>query len=122
MLVGPKKEDSKGREEWLFPKGHRDNSEQLWETAVREVAEETGIVGRPIAFVGQIQFRRKDEQVFTDFYLMEAFSTVAPDEVRRWRWFEYTTALDLLTHSSSKDLLRKAEKKRLALRKVKHSC
>lgn len=123
LLVGPKDEDPKKPEEWLFPKGHRKESEQLWETAVREVGEETGIVGRPIAFVGQSQFRREDELVFTDFYLMEAFSTVVPKEVRRCRWVEYTEALGLLTHSNLKDLLEKAEKKRLALKEgLKPNC
>ena len=30
--------------EWLFPKGHIDNGESHLETALREVAEETGII------------------------------------------------------------------------------
>src|SRR5665811_1751943 len=38
-----------GRVEWCLPKGHGENDETLEQTAVREVAEETGIIGRVLA-------------------------------------------------------------------------
>ena len=35
-----------GRVEWCLPKGHMEGEETLEEAAAREVAEETGIIGR----------------------------------------------------------------------------
>ena len=45
-----------GRVEWCLPKGHGENDETLEQTAVREVAEETGIVGRVLASLGTIEY------------------------------------------------------------------
>ena len=45
-----------GRIEWCLPKGHIENDETLEQTAVREVAEETGIVGRILAPLGTIDY------------------------------------------------------------------
>ena len=121
LLVGPQEEDGDSLKEWLLPKGKRKRGEELWETAVREVGEETGIVARPVAFIGKSQFRRKKEQIITRFYLMEAVSRVEPTEKRRVDWFEYPAALKLLTHGRSKDLLQRAEEKRLALKEGRNS-
>jgi len=45
-----------GRVEWCLPKGHLENDETLEQTAVREVAEETGMVGRILAPLGTIEY------------------------------------------------------------------
>ncbi len=45
-----------GRVEWCLPKGHIESDETLEQTAVREVAEETGIVGRVLASLGTIDY------------------------------------------------------------------
>jgi 8-oxo-dGTP pyrophosphatase MutT (NUDIX family) len=45
-----------GRVEWCLPKGHLEGDETLEEAAVREVAEETGIVGRVLASLGTIDY------------------------------------------------------------------
>jgi 8-oxo-dGTP pyrophosphatase MutT (NUDIX family) len=45
-----------GRIEWCLPKGHVESDETLEQTAVREVAEETGIVGRVLAPLGTIDY------------------------------------------------------------------
>ena len=45
-----------GRVEWCLPKGHLENDETLEQTAVREVAEETGLVGRVLAPLGTIEY------------------------------------------------------------------
>jgi 8-oxo-dGTP pyrophosphatase MutT (NUDIX family) len=45
-----------GRVEWCLPKGHVENGETLEQTAAREVAEETGIVGRVLAPLGSIDY------------------------------------------------------------------
>lgn len=45
-----------GRVEWCLPKGHRESNETLQQTAAREVAEETGILGRVLAPLGTIDY------------------------------------------------------------------
>ncbi len=45
-----------GRLEWCLPKGHPENGETLQQTAIREVAEETGIRGRPLAALGSVDY------------------------------------------------------------------
>ncbi len=45
-----------GRVEWCLPKGHLEQNETLEQTAVREVAEETGIVGRILTSLGTIDY------------------------------------------------------------------
>ena len=45
-----------GRVEWCLPKGHLESNETLEQAAVREVAEETGIVGRVLAALGTIDY------------------------------------------------------------------
>lgn len=65
-----------GRVEWCLPKGHGENDETLEQTAVREVAEETGIIGRVLAPLGTIDywFTTADTRVhkIVHHYLLEA--------------------------------------------------
>lgn len=44
------------RIEWCLPKGHVEAGETLAQTAEREVAEETGIVGRSLVTLGTIEY------------------------------------------------------------------
>jgi len=48
--------DRRGRLLWSLPKGHIEAGESAEEAAVREVAEETGIVGRIVGRLGTIDF------------------------------------------------------------------
>ena len=48
--------DRRGRLLWSLPKGHVEAGETAADTAVREVQEETGILGRVIATLGTIDF------------------------------------------------------------------
>ena len=65
-----------GRVEWCLPKGHIENDETLEQTAVREIAEETGIIGRVLASLGTIDywFSTSDRRVHkvVHHYLLEA--------------------------------------------------
>jgi len=65
-----------GRVEWCLPKGHIEGAETLEQTAVREVAEETGIRGRVIAALGTIDywFSVPDKRIHkvVHHYLLEA--------------------------------------------------
>jgi 8-oxo-dGTP pyrophosphatase MutT (NUDIX family) len=48
--------DRRGRLRWSMPKGHVEPGETQEQAAVREVAEETGILGRVVAPLGVIRF------------------------------------------------------------------
>ena len=65
-----------GRVEWCLPKGHPEGAETLEQTAVREVAEETGITGRVVAPLGSIDywFSVPDKRIHkvVHHYLLEA--------------------------------------------------
>lgn len=111
LLVGPKKDVPN---EWLLPKGHIDKGEDHWEAAVREVREETGVLGRIICLVGSTEFHEDQERAIAKYYLMEYFFKVRPEESRRVQWFGFDQAMDLLTHVSNKHLLQEAERKRRA--------
>src|SRR5918993_4170234 len=53
-LIG--RRDRRGRLLWSLPKGHIEAGETAEQAAVREVAEETGIVGRIVGRLGTIDF------------------------------------------------------------------
>jgi 8-oxo-dGTP pyrophosphatase MutT (NUDIX family) len=53
-LIG--KLDRRGRLLWSLPKGHVEPGETLEQTAVREVAEETGIHGEVVASLGTVDY------------------------------------------------------------------
>ena len=53
-LIG--KQDRRGRLLWSLPKGHLETGETAEQAAIREVAEETGIVGEIVASLGTIDF------------------------------------------------------------------
>lgn len=48
--------DRRGRLLWSLPKGHIESGESPEQAAIREVAEETGIVGRIVGRLGTIDF------------------------------------------------------------------
>jgi 8-oxo-dGTP pyrophosphatase MutT (NUDIX family) len=45
-----------GRVEWCLPKGHLESGETAEQAAVREIAEETGIMGRVLGPLGTIDY------------------------------------------------------------------
>ncbi len=73
-----------GRLRWSMPKGHVESGESLEQTAVREVAEETGITGHVIAPLGSFDYtftsggRRIDKRVH--HFLLRAESGELSDE------------------------------------------
>jgi ADP-ribose pyrophosphatase YjhB (NUDIX family) len=48
--------DRRGRLLWSLPKGHIEPGESAEQAAIREVAEETGIIGRIVGQLGTIDF------------------------------------------------------------------
>ena len=104
---------------WALPKGHIDDGERGEETAVREVAEETGVRGRSLGKLGDVRywFNWDGERVFkvVSFYLVRYESGRLGDipaefvhEVDEVRWLPLTEASKLLAYKGEQQMAQKA--------------
>ncbi len=57
--------------EYLFPKGHMEAGETAEQTALREVAEETGVEARIVASLPRVTFSYQGDDYEVDFFLMQ---------------------------------------------------
>lgn len=101
---------------WKFPKGHIDRGESPEETAVREVAEETGVLCSIVGDIGTTGYTfttKKGTQVekIVWWYLMKptgyADATHA-HEVLELRWVPVPDVESLLTYDTDRELLTRA--------------
>lgn len=106
-----------GRRVWGLPKGGVEQGETLAQTAVREVAEETGIHGVVDTALGAITysfFARGRSQRITKtvhYFLIRATGgdTNGHDhEVSEARWVRLRDALHLMTYQNERDVVRHA--------------
>jgi len=104
---------------WALPKGRIDPGERAEETALREVAEETGAHGHSLGKLGDIRywFNWDGERVFkvVSFFLVRYTSGRLGDipeehrhEVDEVRWLSLAEAPGLLAYSGEQDMARKA--------------
>ena len=101
LLVLNKKPGGVGH--WGFPKGHREGSEIEFETAAREILEETGLLvvfqggKRAVATYSPCQGVTKDAV----YFLATARAgevKLQQSEVAQFKWCTYQEAMRLLTH------------------------
>lgn len=104
--------DRRGRLVWSLPKGHIEAGETVEDAAVREVEEETGILGRLIAPLGTIDFwfvaedRRVHKTVH--HFLLEARSGTLSDadlEVAEVAWVPLDELSERLGYSDERRLV-----------------
>ena len=104
---------------WALPKGHIDPGERPEETALREVAEETGAHGRSLGKLGDIRyvFTWDGERIFkvVSFFLVRYSGGRLGDvpeafrhEVAEARWLPLDEAPRLLTDGGEREMARKA--------------
>ena len=109
----------KPRGVWALPKGRIDEGERGEETALREVAEETGARGRSLGKLGDVRywFNWEGERVFkvVSFFLVRyeggRLGDVPPEhrhEVAEVRWLPLADAPRLLAYGGERDMARKA--------------
>ena len=104
---------------WALPKGRIDEGERGEETALREVAEETGAHGRSLGKLGDVRywFNWEGERVFkvVSFFLIRyeggRLGDVPPEhrhEVAEVKWLPLDDAPQLLAYGGERDMARKA--------------
>jgi len=104
---------------WALPKGRIDEGERAEATALREVAEETGAHGRPVAKLGDVKywFNWDGERVFkiVSFFLVRysggRLGDIAAEhrhEVAETRWLPLDDAPRLLAYKGEQDMARAA--------------
>lgn len=107
--------DRRGRLLWSLPKGHIEEGETAEEAAVREVEEETGIIGRVVAPLGIIDFwfvaedRRVHKTVH--HFLMRALGGELSDsdvEVAEVAWVPLDQLESRLAYADERRLIRRA--------------
>ncbi len=102
---------------WVLPKGHIEKGENIEETAIREVKEETGIKAKIITYIGEINYHahateshpEEDKKVF--WFLMEALSSDIKVEEKifiQGKFLSVEDAIDILTFPLEKEILKKA--------------
>lgn len=108
----------KGGKVWCLPKGIIDKGESPEKTAVREVAEETGLKGKIVAKLGGITYWYyiKEENAkckkTVHFFLIEYESgdTLEHDwEVDKASWFPIDEALEKVSYKGEREMIKKAK-------------
>ncbi len=96
--------------EWALPKGKQEPGESLEQTAVREVAEETGCSARITGFAGATSYLHGRAPKVVVFWTMQANGPAAfgaGAEVRGLAWLPPAAAAERLTHAEEARLVRR---------------
>lgn len=107
-------EDLKGKMVWSLPKGLVESAESPEEAAIREVKEETGLEGRIIRKLGDVEYwfysprDRARVHKIVHFFLMECTGGNIEKhdwEVREVRWFSLNEAKAVLAYKGEREML-----------------
>ena len=107
-----------GGKNWVIPKGHVEGSESLEQTAIREVAEETGIRPEVVSKLGEINYsftvgRKRIKKTVHHYLLRQIGGELSADndptgEVLEVRWFDIDELDNVLGHANEKLIATKA--------------
>jgi 8-oxo-dGTP pyrophosphatase MutT (NUDIX family) len=115
VVIVPTRRASDGSRVLALPKGHIDPGENALQAAVREVREETGIVGEPVRELGEARYwYRRDGQTipksvsFFLFEYVEGDTADHDDEVEEARWIALKDAAGELSHAAEREMVARA--------------
>ena len=96
------------REDWSFPKGKLEPGETFEECALREVAEESGLICRLERFIGTTEYiHRKGRPKIVAYWLMSVTggSFAVNPEADELRWCTIDEARALVTYERDREVL-----------------
>lgn len=108
------------RNRWGLPKGHVEEGERVEEAALREVREETGLMGKLIRKLGDIRYSYRDKSKEGEpiriykrvhFYLLSYVKGDVRDhdhEADDARWFPIEQAMKLLKFATERKMVHRA--------------
>jgi 8-oxo-dGTP diphosphatase len=95
-------------DDWTIPKGKLDDGETFEDAALREVAEETGLLCRLVRELPEVHYEVRGRPKVVRYWLMEVEDQtpfVPGDEVDEVRWMEAADALAMLTYDRDRDVV-----------------
>jgi 8-oxo-dGTP pyrophosphatase MutT (NUDIX family) len=90
---------------WVVPKGHIDPGESPEVAALRELAEEAGVLGEIVASLSARDFVKTGKAARVQFFLVRETGSTDSIENRTIRWEEETAARQLLTFAEAREAL-----------------
>ena len=93
---------------WIFPKGTVKKKETVEEAAEREAAEESGVTGEVVAYVGAVEYKEGSEEVRVDYFLLSVVAEREPSEDRKVRWCTPEEVLELVDTPEVRELIEAA--------------
>lgn len=97
---------SSTREHWVLPKGHIDPGEAPEETALRELEEETGVVGKVIRPLSVQSFEMAGREVVIQYFLVRMTGSKPAQENRKLLWEDLDSAREKLSFIEGKNALK----------------
>ena len=100
---------------WGLPKGHVEENENLIQTAVREIREETNLKSRIDAnFKQKVEYdmdngHHKDVTFFVSRVPEDVQVHKQDEEINSFGWFDYQDAYEKLTYDNLRQLLKSAD-------------
>jgi len=93
-------------EHWVLPKGHIDPGEAPETTALRELAEETGVLGEIIRPLSIQSFDMNGREVVIQYFLVRMTGSQEAAENRKLLWEELNNAREKLSFIEGKQALK----------------
>nr|AIA12282.1 NUDIX domain protein [uncultured bacterium] len=90
---------------WVLPKGHIEPGESPEAAAVREIAEEAGVVGEVVQILSIKPFIKLGKSGVVQYFLIREIGAIETKENRQLLWKDEKEALELLTFSEAKAVL-----------------
>ncbi|MDO8510448.1 MAG: NUDIX domain-containing protein [bacterium] len=112
-------------DEWVYPKGHKENGESELDAAKRELSEETGLscdILPTLRYEDTYEFDKDGisyEKTVTYYVGLVIFHdvTIQKNEIKDYKWVTYDQALGLLSFDRSKEILMQVKRDIAGLQK-----